>query len=137
MIIHIIQKSHLNKNMQNDKKYHKKGINRLFFAFINSYKGFMYIVKNEQAFQQELALFIILLPVIFIVDVSIVEKLLLFLTISFVLIVEVLNTAIETTINRISSESNKLSAIAKDLASFAVLFSIFLAGITWIVIFIN
>jgi diacylglycerol kinase (ATP) len=115
-------------------QYSKKGLSRLFAAFTNSVKGFTYLIKNEAAFKQEIVLSCLLIPVIFFIDVGNLEKLLLFFSIIFVLITEVINTAIEITINRIGVEHNYLSGLAKDLGSLSVLMSLIFAVVVWAVV---
>lgn len=119
-----------------NKKYSKTGIKRLFSAYVNSYKGIKHLLKTEAAFIQEFWLVILLLPVIFYVEVSMVEKLLLFSSLMLVLIMEVVNTAIEAAIDRISEEFHPLSGLAKDLGSLAVLMSLLLVLVTWLTILV-
>jgi len=109
-------------------------VKRLLAAAMNSYQGSKYLFSKETAFQQEVYLIIALLPVVFYLDVSNVERAVLFLSVLLILIVEVLNTAIERTIDRIGYEIHELSGLAKDIASFAVLLSILTAIIVWLMI---
>jgi len=109
-------------------------VKRLLTAAINSYQGSKYLFSKETAFQQEVYLLAFLIPVIFYVDVSNVERAVLFLSALLILIVEVLNTAIERTIDRIGYETHELSGLAKDIASFAVLLSILTAVVIWLII---
>lgn len=113
----------------------EKGIRRVIKAFANSKEGLRYALK-EDAFFQELILGLILTIIIFFLDVSKVDKVILFSTILLVLIVEVLNTAIETAIDRISDERHELSKKAKDLGSFAVLLSLINLIVVWLVILV-
>ena len=109
----------------------KTGFVRIYHASINSYKGFVFLMRHEAAFRQEFILFLVLLPVVFLLELDRIEKLLLIASLLLVLIVEILNTAIETTVDRISLEHHQLSGLAKDLGSFAVLLSIGLVMLTW------
>lgn len=76
----------------------------------------------------------ILIPVVFLVDVTRAERALLLFSIIFVLIVELLNTGIEVVVDRIGADFHELSGKAKDLGSAAVLISILVAFATWIII---
>lgn len=92
--------------------------------------------KHEAAFRQELILAAIMLPVALLVDVTTVERILLILGLFVVLIVELLNSAIEAVVDRISDEIHPLSGQAKDIASAAVFMSLFFCGLTWLLILV-
>ena len=112
---------------------HKKtGIMRILFAFKHSAKGFQFLQKNEAAFQQELVLAVLLVPLSFLIKQTLTELLLLLMTLALVLIVEILNTAIETVVDRIGLEHHELSGLAKDLGSAAVLLSLLFAAGVWL-----
>lgn len=108
-----------------------KGFKRIYLAFMNSVKGFQWLVKNEAAFQQELILIVLLSIVSGFLNVSLLIHLLLIVSLLFVLLVEVINTAIEATIDRIGLEHHSLSGLAKDLGSLAVFISLAIAVATW------
>lgn len=97
-------------------------------------KGLKAAWVHEAAFRQELMLAIVMLPIALWVDVSTVERLLLILTLFMVLIVELLNSAIEAVVDRVGSEIHPLSGQAKDIASAAVFLTLTLCGITWLAI---
>lgn len=115
----------------------KLGINRIFSAFINTYNGLIWMIKNEAAFKQELLLILLLLPVSLILPVSQLENLALVISLLFILFAETINTAIEAVIDRIGYEHHQLSGLAKDLGSAAVLISCVIASVTWGVILWN
>lgn len=115
----------------------KQGINRVLSAFVNTYNGLGWMVKNEAAFKQELLLILFLLPVSVLLPVTPFEHLALALSLLFVLFAETINTAIEAVVDRISYEHHQLSGLAKDLGSAAVLISFVIAGVTWGVILWN
>src|SRR5690606_10349966 len=98
-----------------------RGIKRLFYALIYSWYGFYSALKNEAAFRQEFVLFLLLTPISFLFDVTPLERFLMISSLVFVMIVEVLNSAIETVVDRVSMDKHKLSGRAKDYGSFAVL----------------
>ena len=110
----------------------KTGIMRILFAFKHSGKGFQFLLKNEAAFQQELVLAVLLVPLSFLVKQTLTELLLLLMVLALVLIVEILNTAIETVVDRIGLEHHELSGLAKDLGSAAVLLSLLFAAGVWL-----
>lgn len=89
---------------------------------------------HEAAFRQELMLAIIMLPIALLVDITTIERLFLILTLFIVLIVELLNSAIEAVVDRVGHEIHPLSGQAKDVASAAVFMSLALCGITWAVV---
>ncbi len=114
-----------------DKPQPKTGIARLISAFHYSMKGLQSCIKNEEAFRQEAILFAVLLVIIVLVPVTPVLKLLLFSANCMVLIVELLNTAVETIVDKISPEYDELAGRAKDIGSAAVLVSLIAAGVVW------
>lgn len=109
----------------------QQGYKRIYLALINSVKGFKWLMKNEAAFQQELILMILLSAFSCFLSISLLIHLLLILSLLFVLLVEVINTAIEATIDRIGLEHHTLSGLAKDLGSLAVFISLMIAVATW------
>lgn len=110
----------------------KTGLRRLINATRYSAQGFKAAWKTEDAFRQESVLAVILIPVAVLLPVSLVYKLLLIGSIILVLIVEVLNSAIEAVVDRFGGEIHPLSGKAKDLGSAAVLLALTLALITWV-----
>jgi len=108
----------------------------LLRAFRNSLSGLAHAVKSERAFQQEIVLVIIGGVAAFLLtDVSI-ERALLIGSLAIVLIVELLNSAIEAVVDRIGPEINPLSKRAKDLGSAAVLLSLVTAAVIWVIILV-
>lgn len=108
-----------------------KGFKRIYLALINSLQGFKWLIKNEAAFQQELVLILLLSTFSCFLNISLLLHLLLIVSLIFVLLVEVINTAIEATIDRIGLEHHSLSGLAKDLGSLAVFLSLVIAVATW------
>jgi diacylglycerol kinase (ATP) len=113
------------------------GLTRINKAFFYSLAGLKTAFKSEAAFRQELLLFIILLPVIFYLPINFEAQLILLLVNTLVLIVELLNSAIETAVDLVSPTYHKLAKNAKDIASGGVLVSLFLALFIWIITLIN
>ena len=116
------------------KPANNHGLKRIFRATGFSLKGLGAAWKHEAAFRQELILAILMLPVALLLNVSVIEKLLMIFTLFVVLIVELLNSAVEAVVDRISDEIHPLSGRAKDIASAAVFLSLCLCGLTWAVI---
>ncbi|MEM7402126.1 MAG: diacylglycerol kinase [Pseudomonadota bacterium] len=109
----------------------KNGIKRIYNAFFYSMAGICAAWKSEAAFRQELIAAIILIPVAFLLGQNPTQVVLLILPIFVVLIVELINSAIEATVDRISDEQHPLSKQAKDIASAAVFMSLVLFALTW------
>ena len=89
-------------------------------------------MRYESAFRQDTGISIVLLVLSFWLAQTLVEWLLLIFPLFLLLIVEILNSAIENTVDRIGEEHHILSGRAKDMASSAVMFCLFLIAITWI-----
>jgi len=112
------------------------GIKRVIYAAGYSYKGLKHNFLYEAAFRQEVIAALILIPVALYLDVTKVEKLMLISSVVLVMIVELLNTAIEAVVDRISLDFHELSGLAKDTGSSAVLFSLILCIYFWVEIVI-
>lgn len=108
------------------------GFKRIVAAFDNSIKGFSFLLKNEAAFKQEAGLAALLSPFAFVISQSLLELFFLLFSLILVLVVEILNTAIEATIDRIGLEHHELSGLAKDLGSAAVLVSLLFSAGVWL-----
>jgi len=107
------------------------GLRRLVLAFLNSWNGFKGAFRREAAFRQEVALAVVLIPLGGYLGRTGVERALLVGTVLMVLIVELLNTGIETVVDRIGLERHELSGLAKDVGSSAVLLSFTLLIVVW------
>jgi diacylglycerol kinase (ATP) len=111
-----------------------KGFMRLYYAGLYSWKGLRSAWKNETAFKQEVILLFTLTASSFFFDVSAIERLAMIASIVLIVIVELLNSAIECVVDRVSTERHTLSGRAKDYGSLAVLLSLLIALSTWLVI---
>lgn len=109
----------------------KSGLPRLLDACGYSYKGIKAAFANEAAFRQELLLVLVLGAASFWFASNAYEWLVLFVPLIVLLIVELLNSAIENTVDRIGDEHHELAGRAKDMGSAAVFFSLLLIGICW------
>jgi len=111
-------------------------VSTLWGAFTNSLSGLKRALSEERAFQQEVILLIAGVIAAFILTDSSIERAVLIGSIAIVLIVELLNSAIESTIDRIGPEQHPISKQAKDLGSAAVLISLVTAVAMWIIILV-
>lgn len=112
-------------------KSNKRGLSRIFAAFFYSMAGIRSGFRHEEAFRQEVLLFLLLLPALYLIPVSIEFKALLFTANCLVLITELLNSAIESVVDLVSPEYNTYAKRAKDMGSAGVLIAISLCGILW------
>jgi diacylglycerol kinase (ATP) len=112
----------------------KSGFKRISAAFFYSIDGFKSAWKNEHAFRQELMIVIPGIVVALLLPVGALEKLLLIGVLVLVLIIELLTSAIEAVVDRVSLERNPLSKNAKDFGSAAVFLAALFAAMTWTVV---
>lgn len=112
-----------------------KGIRRIINAGKYSMQGLKSAFLNETAFRQEFFLLVAAYVIVMLIDFSIYERILLVGSVGFVMIVELINSAIECVVDRIGSERHELSGRAKDYGSAAVFLSVLLAVILWIYLF--
>lgn len=109
----------------------KTGLRRLWNAFGYSLAGFRAAYKHEDAFRQEVLLAAILIPLAFWLPVAYLGKALMIGSVLLVIIVELLNSAVEATVDRISLENHDLAKRAKDIGSSAVLVSLINVLMVW------
>lgn len=107
------------------------GIRRIWNAALYSASGIRAGWNHEAAFRQEIVLCVILVPAAFWVGNNAVQRVLLICSCMLVLIVELLNSAVEAAIDRIGADPHALSGRAKDMASAAVFISLWIVVITW------
>lgn len=112
----------------------EKGFKRILNACFFSAAGFKAVWTHEEAFRQEVLLFAVTTPLGVWLGQTPIEKLLLVGSMVLVLLVELLNSAIEATVDRVGLERHELSGRAKDIGSAAVMLSLVWAAITWIYI---
>lgn len=109
----------------------KTGLRRLWNAFHYSLAGFKAAYQNEDAFRQETLLAAALIPLALFLPAGAVGKALMIASVLLVLIVELLNSAVEATVDRISLEDHQLAKRAKDIGSAAVLLSLVNLTVVW------
>jgi diacylglycerol kinase (ATP) len=112
----------------------KSGLKRIFSAFFYSIDGFRAAWMHEHAFRQEVMVAVPGIVIALLLPVSRYEKLALIGVLLLVLVVELLNSAIEAVVDRVSLDRHSLSKNAKDLGSAAVMLTFLMALVTWAVI---
>jgi diacylglycerol kinase (ATP) len=110
------------------------GITRLLRAFGYSFQGFRYTWREEAAFRQEVALSLLVIPAGLYLGRSGVERALLVSPMLMILVVEILNSAVEAVVDRSGTERHPLAGMAKDMGSAAVMLSFALLGTVWLLI---
>lgn len=108
------------------------GVARLAAAFRNSGVGFRDAWRGEEALRIEIVLLLLSVPAAIWLAETPFRAALLVVSVLLVVVVEVLNTAIEAAIDRIGPERHELSRLAKDLGSLAVLLAAFVPGLVWL-----
>src|SRR5688572_31079868 len=110
------------------------GFTRLFRAMGVSVKGLAGAFREEAAFRQELALAVLVIPLGLWLGRNGLERAMLIAPMFLVLVVELINSAIEATIDRIGLGRHTLSGLAKDIGSAAVLLSLMLLAVVWLLV---
>jgi len=118
-------------------KANKTGIARILAAFTYSADGISAAFRHEAAFRQESLLYVLLLPLLYFLPLPLLYKGLLLAVNTLVLIVELLNSAIESVVDLVSPDYNIYAKRAKDMGSAAVLFSLLLALALWVLAFLD
>jgi len=115
----------------------KTGLARLISATRNSLEGFVAAARHENAFRQELLGAAVCVPLGLWLGANGVERALLVGVVLVVLIVELLNSAVEATVDRISFEDHRLAKRAKDIGSAAVMLAITTAIVVWLLVLLR
>jgi diacylglycerol kinase (ATP) len=115
----------------------KTGLRRVVNATRWSLEGFAAAARHEDAFRMELVLFAVLAPLGLWLGRTGLERALLIGCLLLVLIVELLNSAIEAAVDRISFDNHRLAKRAKDIGSAAVMLSLFSAVVVWLLILLS
>ena len=110
------------------------GITRLLRAFGYSFQGFRYAWREEAAFRQEVSLAVLVVPAGLYFGHSGVERALLVSPMLLILVVEILNSAVEAVVDRSGTERHPLAGMAKDMGSAAVMMSFVLLGTVWLLV---
>ncbi len=115
----------------------KTGLRRIWNALFYSIDGFRAAWRHEDAFRQEVLLAIVLMPLALVLGQSGLERALLIASLVLVLIVELLNSAVEATVDRVSLENHHLAKRAKDIGSAAVLISLLNVPLVWALVLLG
>ena len=115
----------------------KTGVKRLLNAFKYSVAGTLAAFKHEDAFRQEVILSIVLIPLAIYLGQTPIEQALMITSVLLIIIVELLNSSVEATVDRISVKRHKLAKRAKDIGSAAVFFSLVNASVIWFLILVK
>lgn len=107
------------------------GIKRIINAIGYSCLGLKAAYQQEAAFRQELVLIVVLTPVALYFGSSYADKAILIASLIFILLVEILNSAVEAVVDRFGDEHHTLSGRAKDMGSAAVFLAFVIAGLVW------
>jgi diacylglycerol kinase (ATP) len=110
------------------------GFTRLLRAFGYSFQGFLHTWREEAAFRQEVALSLLVIPAGLYFGQSGVERALLVSPMLLILVVEILNSAVEAVVDRSGTERHPLAGMAKDMGSAAVMLSFALLGTVWLLV---
>ncbi len=115
----------------------KTGLRRIWNALIYSFDGLKAAYRHEDAFRQEVWLALVLIPLALLLPASGPGKALMIASVLIVLIVELLNSAVEATVDRVSLEHHRLAKRAKDIGSAAVLFSLINVAVVWFLVLLG
>ena len=118
-------------------KYVSRAIDHLIRATWYSLAGLRAAARHEEAFRQELAVLVIAVPVALWLGKSGIERALLIGSCLLVIVVELVNSAIEAVVDRVGPERNDLAGRAKDLGSAAVFCAIVLAIVVWVCVLLS
>ncbi|WP_462159697.1 diacylglycerol kinase [Pseudoalteromonas sp. GB56] len=118
--------------MQFDTSSKPVGFKRITLAFGNTLRALNWLTKNESAFKQELVLLVSTLVLMALLNITIYEKIALLVSVLIVLLAEIINTAIEATIDRVSLDIHPLSGLAKDLGSAGVFVAMVICFAVWV-----
>src|ERR1700687_1452153 len=110
------------------------GITRLLRAFGYSFQGFRHTWREDAAFRQEVLLSLVVIPAGLYLGNSGVERALLVSPMLLILVVEILNSAVEAVVDRSGTERHPLAGMAKDMGAAAVTLSFALLGTVWYLI---
>lgn len=118
-------------------RYKPRGATRLIRALGASVRGIRGAFREEAAFRQELAFALIVIPLGLWLGHNGIERAALIAPMLLILVVELINSAIEATVDRIGFERHALAGLAKDIGSAAVLMSFVLLGAVWLLVLLG
>ena len=115
----------------------KTGVTRIWNAMFYSIEGLRAALRHEDAFRQEAVLALFLVPLALFLPVPGLGKALMIASVFLVLIVELLNSAVEATVDRVSLEHHRLAKRAKDIGSAAVMMSLANVVVVWLLVILG
>ena len=115
----------------------KTGLRRVWNAFFYSVEGLRAALRHEAAFRQEVVLALLLIPAALSMPVAATGKALMIAAVVLVLIVELLNSAVEAAVDRISLEHHALAKRAKDIGSAAVMLALINVPVVWALVLLG
>ena len=115
----------------------KTGFRRISNAFLYSLDGLRAAIRHEDAFRQEVLLAVMLVPTALVLPASGTGRALMIGAVLLVLIVELLNSAVEAAVDRVSLESHQLAKRAKDIGSAAVFLSLINVPVVWLLVLLG
>ena len=119
-----------------DERKKQKGLKKFFNSFTYPVKGLKYAYRNEQNLVVDIGIALIVIIASFIFKVSLIEAAILALTIGLVLAGELINTAIEATVDLVTEDYHPLAKVAKDTSSAAVFVISIVSIIVGLIIFL-
>ncbi|WP_269538633.1 diacylglycerol kinase [Cerasicoccus fimbriatus] len=125
----MLQQNHDYTEVREDKS--RGGLKRIWNAMFYSFEGIGSSLKHESAFRQEMLLACILIPTAIMLPVGLLGKALMIGSIFLVLVVELMNSALEWTVDYISQETHPFAKRAKDMGSGAVFFALLNVAVMW------
>lgn len=123
----------MDEELANSRKG-RTGLRRIWNALFYSIDGIRAAFRHEDGFRQEALLAVILIPVALLLPVDGIGKAMMIASILLVLVVELLNSAVEATVDRISLERHQLAKRAKDIGSAAVFVSLVNVVVVWVLV---
>lgn len=108
-----------------------KGLKRIILAAGYSWQGFKASWVNEEAFRQEIMLAVVLIPLALFLEVGQIQTILMIASVLLVLIVEILNSAVEAVVDLVTQEKHELAGRAKDMGSAAVMLALINLAVVW------
>ncbi|TSA13477.1 MAG: diacylglycerol kinase [Comamonadaceae bacterium] len=115
----------------------KTGIRRLVNAFNYSRSGLREAFRNEDAFRQEVLLAVVLIPLAFVIEREMFGRALMISCVLLLLVIELINSAIEATVDRISLDDHRLAKRARDIGSASVLIGLVNLAVVWTLVLLN
>ena len=115
----------------------RQGVSRLVHAFAHAFRGLVATLRSELAFRVEVAAAVVAVPLALALGETVAERGVLLAVTGLVLVVELINAAIETVVDRVGMEHHPLSGRAKDQAAAALLVTLAIAAATWLTVLLG